>query len=87
MLVSAILREIRDNYGLKINTSPSFEQGMVTPANQNSNGRIILVGASHMTRTAKYVRDPVSLAYPCFRPDIEKVKLTEKDLKKKRSRT
>ncbi len=35
-----------------------------------------------MTRTAEYIRDPVSLAYPGFRPDIEKIKLIEKVLKK-----
>jgi hypothetical protein len=66
---------------MKVNTSPltSYECGMETPADQNSNNRIILIGASHMTRTAKYVNDSVSLAYPGFRPDIEKIKLIEKD--------
>jgi hypothetical protein len=62
---------------MKVNTSPltSYECGMATPADQNSNNRIILICASHMIRTAEYVNDSVLLAYPGFRPDIEKIKL------------
>jgi hypothetical protein len=47
---------------------------MVTPVVPTSNGRIFLIGASHMSRTAEFMpSDTVSLAYLGFRPEKEKL--------------
>jgi hypothetical protein len=62
--------------------SPSFERGMATPVDQNVGGRVILIGALHMCRTAEYLQDSVNLAYPGFRQEKDKINQIVKDLKK-----
>jgi hypothetical protein len=49
-LVCEILKELKENYGVKICTNPSFERGMATPVTNIGSGRIVLIGASHMSR-------------------------------------
>ncbi len=56
-LISTILAEVHENFGVKINISPSLERGMVTPVNQSSGGRVILISALHMGRTAEYMQE------------------------------
>jgi hypothetical protein len=51
------LAEVHENFGVKINISPSLERGMVTPVNQSSGGRVILISALHMGRTAEYMQE------------------------------
>jgi hypothetical protein len=73
-LVCTILKEIKENYGVKICTNPSFERGMVTPVINNGSGRVYLIGASYMSRTAEYLpSDTVSLAYSGFKPEKNKI--------------
>jgi hypothetical protein len=73
-LVCEILKELKENYGVKICTNPSFERGMATPVTNTGSGRIVLIGASHISRTAEYLpSDTVSLAYPGFKPEKNKI--------------
>jgi hypothetical protein len=47
---------------------------MATPAKDESEGRIIVIGASHMYRTVEYLpANTISLAMPGFKPTKEKI--------------
>jgi hypothetical protein len=81
-LVVAILKNLRDSYGVKINVSPSFERGMATPVETGTGSRIIMVGASHMCRTAEFLPDCVNLAYPGFRIEKDMISNVEIELRK-----
>jgi hypothetical protein len=56
---------------------------MVTPVEAASDRRLVLVGASHMCRTAQFLSNEcISLAYPGFRPEKEKISGIVKNLEK-----
>ncbi len=52
VLVGFILSEICREFGVKVNINPIIERGMATPAKMTDGGRTVLIGASHMCRTA-----------------------------------
>jgi hypothetical protein len=81
-LVGAILKNLRESYGVKINVSPSFERGMATLVETGTESRIIMIGASHMCRTAEFLPSCVNLAYPGFRLEKDKISNVENELKK-----
>jgi hypothetical protein len=68
-LLFALMDDLNKNFGVGIDPYPSLERGAVTQAIDSKQGRLVLVGASHMTRLAT-VMGPraVSLAYLGFRP-------------------
>jgi hypothetical protein len=80
-LVGAILKNLRESYGVKINISPSFEGGMATPVETGTRSRIIMVGASHMCRTAEFLPGCVNLAYSGFRLEKDMISNVENQLK------
>jgi hypothetical protein len=73
-IITAIIEDLSVCYGVKINPSPNLERGMATPVRDDSDGRIIVIGASHMYRTVEYLpANTVSLAMPGFKPSKEKI--------------
>jgi hypothetical protein len=47
---------------------------MATLAAKGNDGRIVVVGASHMYRMVEYMpADSISLAYPGFKPSTESI--------------
>jgi hypothetical protein len=61
--------------------TPNLERGMATPARDDTEGRIIVIGASHLYRTVEYLPSAtVSLAMPGFRPSKEKIIELEKQI-------
>jgi hypothetical protein len=73
-IITAMLKEISASYGVKINLFPNLERGMATPVEENSGGQIILIGASHVYRTAEYLpAATITLATPSFKPSKEKI--------------
>jgi hypothetical protein len=81
-LVGVILREICCEFGVKLNIEPTIERGMATQASTADGGRTILIGASHMCRTAEHLQDCVSLAQPGFKPTLENLREVEKKIRK-----
>jgi hypothetical protein len=73
-IITAIIVDLSVCYGVKINSSPNLELGMATPVRDESGGRIIVIGASHLYRTVEYLpANTVSLATPGFKLTKEKV--------------
>jgi hypothetical protein len=68
-LIYALMEDLNRNFGVGIDPCPSLERGAVTQVIDSKQGRLVLVGASHMSRLAG-VMGPraVSLAYRGFRP-------------------
>ncbi len=61
-------------YGIDLKTAPSLERRLSTPVDNAGEGRLVIVGASHMCRTAEYLSSEcIYLAYPGFKPDREKI--------------
>jgi hypothetical protein len=64
-IISVLLSELSQKFGVSVNTKPSLECGGVTPVKMHMPGRLIIVGASHMVRLAKHLPNTtISLAYP-----------------------
>ncbi len=73
-MIGAIVESVGLRYGLVLDETPSLERGMVTPVVKGNNGKIVVVGASHMYRMAEYLpTDSISLAYPGFKPSTESI--------------
>jgi hypothetical protein len=75
-VVSAILCEINDIFGLRIDTQPDSNRDL-DPASGTDTGRLVLVGASHMHTVAKAQRsagaDVIDLSTPGWYPTAEKI--------------
>jgi hypothetical protein len=73
-LIGAIIELVVLHYGLVLDDTPSLERGMATLAAKGNDGRIVVVGASHMYRMVEYMpADSISLAYPGFKPSTESI--------------
>ncbi len=81
-LVGIILSEICREFGVKVNTNPIIERGMATPAKITDGGRIVLIGASHMCRTAEQLPDCISLAMPGFKPSPDNLREIERKIRR-----
>ncbi len=80
-IVTAILTDLCNSYGVKVNMTPNLECGMATPARDDVDGRIVVIGASHLYRTVEYLLPTtVSVATPGFRPSKEKISELEKQI-------
>jgi hypothetical protein len=67
-VVSALIAELAENYGVRLNKNPSFERGGSSTAAAGATGRFILIGASHMSRMAEYMPPcTINLAVPGFK--------------------
>ncbi len=55
-------------FGVSVNTNPILERGSATPVKIHMQGRLIIVGASHMMILAKHLPNTtINLAYPGFK--------------------
>ncbi len=73
-LVQSIIHDLPANFRVLLNPAPNLERGVETPPEQNGLNRIFIIGASHMTRMAEFLLpNAISMAYPGFRPDWNKV--------------
>jgi hypothetical protein len=80
-LIGAIIESLVLHYGLVLDETPSLDRGMVTPVEKGSDGRIVVVGASHMYKMAEYLPvDSISLAYPGFKPSTESIVVIKEKL-------
>ncbi len=67
-IISVLLSELVQKFGVSVNTNPILERGGVTPVQTHMPGRLIIVGASHMVRLAKHLPNTtINLAYPGFK--------------------
>jgi hypothetical protein len=55
---------------------------MATPANLTDSGKTVLIGASHLCRTAEHLPDCISLAQPGFKPTLENLREIERKVRK-----
>jgi hypothetical protein len=79
-IVTALISDLNEFYGVGLNPSPLLERGVPTQVTSITKGRIVLVGASHMVRRAKSLgQGVITLAYPGFRPNVSAIaQLVEK---------
>ncbi len=67
-IISVLLHELVQKFGVSVNTNPILECGSVTPVKMHMPGRLIIVGALHMMRLAKHLPNTtINLAYPGFK--------------------
>ncbi len=72
--MGALLEEISLRYGIDLETALSLQRRITTLVEATGKGRLVLVGASHMCRTAEFLSaDCFSLAYPEFKSDKDKI--------------
>jgi hypothetical protein len=73
-IVTALISDLNEFYGVGLNPSPLLERGVPTQVTTITKGRIVLVGASHMVRLAKiFGQGVITLAYPGFRPNVSAI--------------
>jgi hypothetical protein len=66
-LIYALMEDLNWNFGVGIDPCPSLERGVVTQVIDSKQGRLVLVGASHMNRLAG-VMGP----FPCLTGDSDR---------------
>ncbi len=77
-LITTLLEEISMLYGIDLEKTPSLECRLLTPVENEGEGRLVIVGASHMCRTAEYLNSEcISLAYPGFKLEKEKSRILQ----------
>jgi hypothetical protein len=55
--------------GLSLDPTPKVERRIGTQASEGNEGRLVVIGASHMCQTVEFLPDnAVVLAYPRFPP-------------------
>jgi hypothetical protein len=70
-IVSALISDLNEFYGVGLDPTPLLERGVSTQETSITKGRIVLVGASHMVRLAKNIgQGVITLAYPGFKPNV-----------------
>jgi hypothetical protein len=68
-IIFAMMEDLNLYFGVGVDPTPSLERGVVTQEADSEAARVVLVGASHMTRLAESMGpETVSLAYQGFRP-------------------
>jgi hypothetical protein len=79
-IVTALISDLNEFYGVGLNPSPLLERRVPTQATTITKGRIVLVGASHMVRLPKILgQGVITLAYPGFRLNVSAIaQLVEK---------
>jgi hypothetical protein len=76
LVVEAILTEINELFGLGLDTSPNLDRN-ADPGASPDTGRTVIVGASHMRRVAREMRDAgsevIDLSVPGWLPTKENI--------------
>jgi hypothetical protein len=73
-IVTAVATDTVENFGIDFDQSLSLLRGAGTREYNDGNGRVVLVGASHMCRLAEQLpAETVTLAVPGFKPTPENI--------------
>jgi hypothetical protein len=67
-IVNTLINELSVLFGINPDRAPILEQKGETPAGKNTNGRLIVIGVSHMTRLVGHLpHDTINMSMPRFK--------------------